>query len=144
MRRFMARVVLEASREVHRLVYDTLLCIMEERNVDETTMAAVQDAAKWVESTRDISSVLQLDVPSAESIHMFLNFDIESWCHNNDRSMKLTEFKRPDHYQAKIDRSEVNELIHRSSETFGGDVYHWGPKMLEQHPIERFWYKYAH
>jgi hypothetical protein len=93
---------------------------------------------------RDISGVLQSNERSAEPIQMFLNFDVDSRCHTFDRSVKLTEFKGPMHYQAKIDGPEVNELIRRSRQTFGGDIYYWGPKMLEQHPIERFWYKSAH
>lgn len=116
---------------------------MEEREVDETTIAAVRDAAKWIESTRDIGSLLRSDAQSADPVQMFLNFDIDSWCRTNDRRIKLIEFQNPNQYQTKIDGAEVAELIRRSRQTFGGDIYHWAPKMLEQHPVEKFWYRAA-
>ena len=70
---------------------------------------------------------------------MFLDFNIDSWYHTKDMSLKLTAFKAPAVYDAKMDWRTVNGLIDRSRETFGGDIYYWAQKMLEQHPIEQFW-----
>ena len=66
---------------------------MEECEVDKTMIAGVQDAAKWIEQTRDIKNVLQPEAEITQPIRIFLDFDIDVWCHAKDSAAKLTVFK---------------------------------------------------
>lgn len=70
---------------------------------------------------------------------MLLDFNVDSWYHTKDMSRKLTAFRARGVYDAEMDWRTVNGLINRSRETFGGDIYYWAQKMLEQHPVEQFW-----
>ena len=141
MRRFLAHVILDVSTTAHRLAYDVLLRIMRERDVDASMQAAVRDAARWIERTRDIGGVLRSAVQPTEPIRMFLHFNIDSWYHSKDAGLKLTDFGAPGVYDAAIDRPTVDDLVDKSRQTFGGDVYYWAQKMLEQHTVEQFWFR---
>lgn len=139
MRRFVAEVILDAGAAAHRCAYDVLLEIMREREVEFTMCAAVADAARWIERTRDIRRVLESAGRAADPVRMLLDFNVDSWYHTKDMSRKLTAFRARGVYDAEMDWRTVNGLIDRSRETFGGDIYYWAQKMLEQHPVEQFW-----